>query len=186
MFRQIRRSVLALAAAAVLTTGVAGSALADTATQKIDAPSSGKLAANITDFAFAPMTFSVDNQTNTGTMTLNVTDGRGGGQGWNVTVKSGDFAVSGSPITIPAGNFSITTANGAVRVNGQPVRPDGPRIPASNATGTLDSARRTLESAPHNGNGAYTQALDVSLVVPGGTEAGTYVATLTVTITSGL
>jgi hypothetical protein len=188
LLQTIRRTTLALAAAATLTVGVVGSVFAaDTATQEVKpTPGGGQLAANISDFTFSTLDFSMDDQTNTGSLQLNVTDSRGVGKGWSVNVASGDFQVSGSPVVVPATGFSITTAGTPVKVTGQPVQAAGPRVPATNSTGALDTARKPIEASAHTGNGSYTQTLGVSLVVPGGTEAGVYQANLTVTIASAL
>jgi hypothetical protein len=158
----------------------------NTASQQILPPGGGEFVGGIGEFVFPPLTYSTEDQLSSGTMTLSVVDGRGLGHGWSVTVSATDFVLAGSPASIPAANFAITAAGAVEVVRGQAVGPDGPRIPVANSVGSLDQARLVLEAAPHAGNGAYTQRLDVRLLVPGGTEAGTYVAGLVVTISSGL
>jgi hypothetical protein len=121
-------------------------------------------------------------------MTLTAEDTSGSGAGWNVTVQSSGFTYSGvnggSPI--PAANFSITTAAPPVLVSGQAIDPTGgPKVPPTNATGTLEVARKTLQAEAGFGQGTYTQALGVSLTIPAQSRAGTYTATLTVTIAAG-
>jgi hypothetical protein len=58
-------------------------------------------------------------------------------------------------------------------------------VPASSPVGTLDTARKVLQANAGHGKGNYSQALDVSLIVPADSVAGTYTGTLTVTITAG-
>jgi hypothetical protein len=187
LLQTIRRTTLALAAAATLTVGAAGAALAEnSATQEVTAAVGGQFAASIEDITFDDLEFSLDNQTNEGTMRLNVVDARGLGSGWNVTVVASNFTVGTSSIVIPASGFVIEEAGAPVRDSGQPIKTDGPRIPTANSSGALSGSRKPLEASPHTGNGAYHQFLDVSLEVPGGTEAGVYVATMTVTISPGL
>jgi hypothetical protein len=58
-------------------------------------------------------------------------------------------------------------------------------VPAAGATGTLDVARKTIQADAAYGGGTYSQELGVSLVVPADSRAGTYTASLTVTVSAG-
>jgi hypothetical protein len=145
-------------------------------------------AASIADLSLPAAAYSHAVQTTSGTMTLSAEDTSGSGAGWNVTVQSSAFTYSGpnggSPI--PAVNFSITIAGPPTLVSGQAIDPTGgPKVPPTNSTGTLDVARKTLQAEAGYGQGAYGQALEVSLSVPAQSRAGTYAATLTVTIAAG-
>jgi hypothetical protein len=187
LLQTVRRTTLVFAAAATLTVGASGAVFAaDTATQEITPLVDGELAASIDDFVFEDLEFSFADQTNDGALRLHVVDSRGLGYGWEVSVSSGDFTVGTSPIVIPASGFFIDEADDPQHVAGQPVVAAGPRVPAANSDGALSTARNPIEAAPHSGNGEYYQDLDVSLVVPGGTESGVYQANLTVTIASAL
>ena len=184
---RITRFALALSLTALVAVAAIAPVLAaDEVTQVING---GARTASVANLTLAALNYSHDAQTNTGTMTLTADDSSGTGLGWNVTIQSSAFVYSGSNsgTNIPAANFSITTANAPVRTAGQNVNGvGGPRVPAANATGTLDSARRPVEAAPIFGQGTYTQALAVSLSVPAQSRAGTYTATLTTTIAAGL
>ena len=121
-------------------------------------------------------------------MTLTVDDSTGTGLGWNVTLQASNFAYSGanSGTAIPAANFSITTANAPVSTAGQAVDvTNGPKVPATLATGTLDTAHKVIQVNANYGLGTYTQGIAVSLVIPGQSRAGTYLTTLTENITAG-
>ena len=147
----------------------------------------GALTASVADLNLPAVTSSHVPQTSTGTMTLTVTDSAPGA-GWNVTILSSAFAYSGANggTSIPAANLSITQAHSPVLVSGQAVDPTGgPKVPLSGATGTLDVARKTIQADVGYGGGTYTQDLGVSLVVPADSRAGTYAASLTVTISAG-
>jgi len=157
-------------------------------------PAAAALSASVGDLTFSPVTYSHDAQTVTGTLTLTARDTGSclllicSNNGWHVTVQSSNFAYSGPNLgsAIPAANFAISAARAPTRVSGDAISAQGgPRVPPGNATGTLDVARETLEAASGYGLGEYRQALDVSLVVPGQARAGTYRATLTVTIAAG-
>lgn len=159
----------------MLTFGIASAAL-------------GALSASVADLSLSPVTYAHADQISSGTLTLTASDSGPIALGWNVTIQSSALAYSGpnSGAAIPAGNLAITAANPPTVVSGQAINPiGGPRVPAANATGTLDAPRRTLEATVGFGLGTYQQGLGVTLTVPGGSRAGTYTATLTVTIATG-
>ncbi|GAB4335081.1 MAG: hypothetical protein Kow0010_22400 [Dehalococcoidia bacterium] len=142
--------------------------------------------ASIADFTLPAVSYSHNDQTSTGELTLTVSDD--GVDGWNVTVQASSFVYSGpnGGTDIPAANFSITAANEPTVVSGQAVDPTGgPQVPASGATGALDVPRKVLHADAGYGQGTYEQRLDVSLTIPGMARAGTYTSTLTVTISAG-
>ena len=157
----------------------------------------GALSASVADLTFGQITYSHAQQVQTGTLTLTATDTGVAGlinSGWNVTLLSSAFSYtgpnSGSPI--PASNLAITSAGSPVRISGQAISPTGgPRT--TNVTGALNVARKTIQAdgptgfivLTYYGIGTYTQPIGVSLTVPGQTRAGTYSATLTVTISAG-
>ena len=161
-------------------------------------PTLGALSASVADLTLGQVTYSHAPRVQTGTLTLTATDTGTGGlgltnNGWNVTLLSSALAYSGpnSGTPIPAANLSITTARAPTVVSGQAISPvGGPRT--TNVTGSLNVARKTIQAdAPTifppatYGIGTYAQAIDVSLLVPGQSRAGTYTATLTVTISAG-
>ena len=157
------------------------------------------LSASTADLTLGPIAYSHTQQVSTGALTLTASDTGAAGlgltnSGWNVTLLSSDLAYSGpnSGSPIPASNVAIVTAHPPVRISGQAISPaGGPRT--TNVTGALNVARKTLQAdAPtgvvvltYYGIGTYSQAIDVSLAVPGQSRAGTYTATLTVTISAG-
>ena len=138
--------------------------------------------AEVTDLALPGVLYSHATQSSSGTMTLTTENDRD--TGFSVTILASNFAYSGpnagSPI--PAANFSITSAGVPVRITGQAVdATGGPKVPATNATGALNVARKTIQANPGFGVGVYTQALAVTLSIPAQTRAGTYTSTLTTT-----
>lgn len=155
----------------------------------------GAISASVADVAFGQLTYSHAQQLQSGTLTVTATDTGilGTNSGWNVTLRSSTFAYSGpnNGTPIPAANLAITTARPPTRISGAAINPDGgPRT--TGVTGALDVTRKTLHAdgpggilGPYYGIGTYQQLVDVSLAVPGQTRAGTYTATLTVTISAG-
>ena len=157
------------------------------------------LSASTADLTLGPIAYSHAQQVSGGSLTLSATDTGVAGlgvtnSGWNVTLLSSDFAYSGpnSGSPIPASNLAVVTAHPPVRISGQAISAvGGPRT--TNVTGALDVARKTLQAdgptgvivLTYYGIGTFSQAIDVSLTVPGQSRAGTYTATLTVTISAG-
>lgn len=173
-----------LAVATLLAATVPALAV-NTLTQTVQAGSRSASVANVT---LPALTYAHTAQTNSGTLTLTVDDSSATGLGWNVTVQSSDWVYSGlySGDDIPAGNVALTAASAATATAGQAVDPtNGPKPPASGATGTLDVARTVLQANQGYGEGTYTQTLGVSLTLPARSRAGTYTGTLTISITAG-
>ena len=90
-----------------------------------------------------------------------------------------------SGTNIPAANFSLTSAAAPAMTAGQAVDgTGGPKVPGASPVGTLDSPRKTVNANTTFGNGTYTQALGISLLIPAQSAAGTYTGTLTTSITA--
>jgi hypothetical protein len=170
----------------------------------IPTPVWAALNASVADLTLAAVPYSHADQTTSGSLTLTAQDtGREQcillvcstvNDGWNVTLQASAFIYSGphNGTAIPAANLVITTAHPPTRVSGQQISATGgPRT--TNVTGALDVARKTLQADGPSGGltptyygiGTYQQAIDVSLAVPGGSRAGTYTTTLTVTMSAG-
>ena len=170
--------VAALSMAAIATTAFA----VDTVTQVVNP---GTRTASTADLTLTAVTYSHTAQTSTGSMTLTADDRSGSGAGWNVTILSSAFVYTGanSGTNIPAVNFSLSSAATPVMTAGQAVDgTGGPKVPTVSPVGTLDSAKKVVQANANFGQGAYTQALGVSLSIPAQSRAGTYTGTLTTTI----
>jgi hypothetical protein len=157
------------------------------------------LSASVANASFPAVAYSHTNQTTSTSLTLTATDT---GQcligctndGWNVTLLASAFAYSGpnNGTAIPAANLTITNSRAPTRVSGQAIdATHGPRT--TNVTGALNVARKTMQAdgptgalvKTYYGIGTYEQVIDVNLVVPGRSRAGSYTTTLTVTISAG-
>ena len=158
------------------------------------------LSGSVADLTFPALSYSHASRTVNGSLALTATDTGSGGllgdtnAGWNVTLQASDFAYSGpnNGTAIPAANLAIITAYAPTRVSGQQISATGgPRT--TNQTGSLDTPRKTLQAdgpsgllvKTYYGIGTYRQVLDMSLAVPARARAGTYTATLTVTMSAG-
>ncbi len=139
------------------------------------------------DLRFPNMTLTGDdllvNATQCPMMSINVNVSTG----WNVTLQCSNFTRAGSG-TIPASNLSYTATGGIVtRTQGQAIDPiNGPR--ETGYTGTLEAPLKGLTCQPNFGNGKYDWqpgAAGFTLLVTADSYAGSYRATLTMTITAG-
>ena len=139
--------------------------------------------ASVANLALPAVAYSHSAQSSSGTMTVAATNGAA--TGFSVTILASAFAYSGpnAGTSIPAANFSITSAATPVMTAGQAVDgTGGPKVPTVSPVGTLDSARKTVQANAGFGVGTYTQALGVTLSIPAQSRAGTYTDTLTTTI----
>jgi hypothetical protein len=146
----------------------------------------GTLTASVADATITGINYSHIADDSSGTLNLSIDDSTGTGLGWNVQVSSSDFVYGGtspSGIDIPNTGFAIGTPGAPGYVTGQTI--DGTGGPLDDVGGSLDTPRRTIYANEGFGSGQYTQALPVTLQVPAFSQAGTYVADLTVDIIAG-
>ncbi len=125
--------------------------------------------ASVANLTLPAVTYSHAAQTSTGTMTLTI-DSSTNAAGWHVTILTSAFLYSGANggTNIPAANFSLTSAAAPAMTSGQAIdATGGPMVPAVSPVGTLDVARTTVQAQVGFGEGTYTQALGVSLSIPG-------------------
>ena len=127
--------------------------------------------------------YSHYDQTITGELMLTVDDSTGSAAGWAVSQSVSDFVWSSpggtatSGAAIPAANFAITSVGGVTTVDGQLWAVDPAPL-----TGALNSPVTVLTAAADAGKGTYQVPLNVALTIPGTSNAGTYTATLTTTM----
>ncbi len=118
---------------------------------------------------------------------LTLTDATGSGLGWNITMQSTDFTASGGK-TIPASQFKFTSGGTIVKTKGQQVNATyGPKETGLSSA-TLEQSRKVVTTAAGYGKGTYTYtptAADFVVTVTADALAGSYAATVTVSIMSG-
>jgi hypothetical protein len=154
---------------------------AETVTQSVEG---GDRSASVSGVDLGSVSYSHEQQSSSGSISILVDDSTGSNAGWNVTLQASDFT-DGDRV-IDAGNFAIVGAGNPSHVVGQEIdAANGPKVPTGGGTGSLDVARKVLHASEGYGKGTYGQELDVELTVPGQTLAGNYGASLTVNITAG-
>ena len=109
---------------------------------------------------------------------IEVTDNRGTGSGWSVTLTVSDFTCCNNSFTIPVNNLTIVpgsvqtimgSATGVVSGNSYTFR-------------SADDIATILTANSNAGMGIYRINPDMTLVIPTNAFAGEYSATLTLTI----
>jgi hypothetical protein len=168
---------VAIAAVAVMPS------LADTTvTQTI---TDGARTADLSSLAFDPLSYSNAEQLSSGTMSLTADDSTGTGAGWNVTIQSSEFVYSGpyDGVNIPAANVSIVEPGAPALVAGEAITSESG--PFAGLGGSLDTPRKVIYANEGGGKGTYNQALPIVLTIPGGSLAGSYTSSFTVTMSAG-
>jgi large repetitive protein len=132
---------------------------------------------------FASLTLGGVAQTTTANMgTFTVTDSRGAGAGWNVTVQAAQFTSGGH--TLPLGSISMpqpTVAKGSPQSTALPTMLPGPYLIDGVSTIKIASA-----ASGGSGQGSYVFTPGpLTLNVPAKTYAGTYTSIVTVSVITG-
>jgi hypothetical protein len=179
--RMFISAVLALAALAFATTAVAGTV---TATGTV----SGAGAMSLTHGTTASFTDTLDgtDQTVAYTLPLTVTDARGTGAGWNLTVTSTLFS-DGAGHTLAATASQIASVAMACNGGATCSNPTNAiafplTVPAA---ASAPAAVKLFNSAATTGMGGFTITPTVNVRIPGNSYAGTYSSTVTVAAVSG-
>lgn len=131
------------------------------------------------DQALSDVVLNGLDQTAVGTLgTLTTRDGRGTAEGWQVMVSATDFVNTlDAAKTIPASGFNIPAPPTVTTVAGS----NPPVSGSGNLSGT---GVQLLLASVGNGMGEFQVTPDIDLVVPAETFAGSYIATVTETISS--
>lgn len=180
------KTIIACALAALAVAALTGTALADTA--NVTATVTGGSLAEATS---ATPSFSVTldgtDQTASYTLPITLTEARGTGAGWNLTVTSTQFTTGGgTPKTLSTSASSIGSVASACATGtctnptnsvGYPVA-----VPAGS---TPPTAVKFFNAAANTGMGKFTITPTVSVAVPANTYAGSYSSTVTLAVASG-
>ncbi|MGD8814463.1 MAG: hypothetical protein PVI78_08300 [Anaerolineales bacterium] len=141
------------------------------------------LAITTSSITFPEVTLDGTDQTVVGITNAWQADATGESGGWNVSVSSTDFD-NGSGKIIAVSNFEIRLLDSnIVWVTGDDIN-----LPVSSQTtytALSGTALKIASAAISEGNGIYDMTPDFRLTVPAETWAGSYSATLTVSIVAG-
>lgn len=116
--------------------------------------------------------------------TFDVTDARGTGEGWKVSVVAGQFTDSTSGNVLEAGSLAIDAPSVSLKDDGSSAL-----TTITQAGGVIDNGTgvKLLSAAVNGGMGSYTVApASMTLTLkPGTVYAGNYASTVTVSLTTG-
>lgn len=173
---------LALAAAALVAAAVA---IAGTVTATATVAGAGSL--SLSNGATATISDTLDgtDQTVSYTLPLSMTDARGTGTGWNLTVTSTTFTTGTH--TLATGASSIASVASACVAGGTCSNPTNAiayplTIPAG---ATAPTAVKLFNAAATTGLGRFTITPSINVSIPGNSFAGSYASTLTIAAVSG-
>lgn len=123
--------------------------------------------------------------TNAALGTFSVTDARGSGIGWNVTVQATQFTMTGHTLAMNSISMPAPTVAKADSTSGNvPSIVAGPYLIDNASAVKISSA--ALDASAGNGMGSYTYTPgNLTLSVPANAYAGTYTSTVTVSVVTG-
>ncbi len=182
----LRTQTLGFLSAALLTLGAPAAASAATATATANVRG-GSLSLTTTAAPSFGVTLDGTDQTGTYTVPATVTDSRGTGAGWNLTLTSTQFSTGGpTPSTLSTGASSLTGVTNAC-VSGTCTAPTNAiTYPVAVPAGTVaPAAVKYFNAAASTGKGKFTNTPSVDVSVPANSDAGTYTSTLTLAAVSG-
>lgn len=165
----------------------AGSASAATADATITGGTLSFINSSPTNVTFPSVTLNGSNQTTSQTQTLDISDARGTGVGWNVTATSTLFTSGGN--TLPAGSVTIAstpTVGCDASVTCTVATPSGMSYPYTLPSAAVaPAATKMYNAAANTGMGAQTVTPTWQLAVPASAKAGAYTSTWTFSLVSG-
>ena len=155
------------------TVAVAGGSLSETGPSAVSA---------------TPVTLNGDDQTTTYSMGLTVTDPRGSGAGWNLTITSTTFTSGSNTLDTGASNINTAPTSLCISAGGHCTNPNNGAITypvGVPAAATAPTPVKFFDAATNTGMGKFTITPTVTIAIPANTFAGTYTSNVSVAIVSG-
>ncbi len=170
----------------VAALALAAAAVAGTVTATATVTGAGSL--GLTHGATASISDTLDgsDQSASYTVPLSVTDARGTGAGWNLTITSTTFTDSSSH-TLATTASTITGVTSACVNGGTCTNPTSTityplTVPAATSA---PAAVKLFNASANTGMGRFTITPSINVAIPGNSYAGTYNSTVTVAAVSG-
>lgn len=183
----MRSRTLAVAAGLLLALTGAESASAATADATVTGGTLSFINSTPSDVTFPGVTLNGSNQTVSQTQTIDISDARGTGVGWNVTATSTLFTDGGN--VLPSGSVTIPSTPAVAcdaGVTCTPATPTGMSYPYSLPSDVVaPPALKLYNAAANTGLGAQTVTPTWNLLVPASARAGNYTSTWTFSLVSG-
>ena len=182
----MKQRIFTLTAIALAALILVSAALAGTITATATVSGAGAL--SLSNGATASISDTLDgtDQTVGYTVPLSITDARGNGAGWNLTLTSTTFT-NGASQTLSTSASTIASVAMACQGGGSCTNATNSityplTIPAA---ATAPAAVKIFNSAATTGMGRFTITPTINVAIPGNSYAGTYTSTLTVAAVSG-
>ena len=175
----------------ILSMTIGGStmaAFADSGTAKVAVNAGSLTLAGVTNVSAAPVTLTGDDQTTTYSMGLTVSDARGSGAGWNLSITSTAFTTGPQSLSNTASSINVTPAVACSSAGGHCTSPDDSAItyPVGVPAGAIaPPAVKLFDAKANTGLGKFAITPTITLSIPGNTYAGTYTSTVTIALNIG-
>jgi hypothetical protein len=181
-----KNKIIALAVASLVVAVCAGPALADTANVTATVTGGGLSEATSATPSFSATLDGTD-QTPTYTLPLTVTEARGTGAGWNLTVTSTQFTTGGgTPKTLSTTASSVASVTSSCATGTCTSPTNSVTYPVGLPAGsTPPTAVKFFNAAANTGMGKFTITPTVNVSVPANTFAGAYSSTVTLAVVTG-
>jgi hypothetical protein len=182
----MNQRIIIFSGIAVAAFALAAAAVAGTVTATATVSGAGSLALSNGSTATITDTLDGTDQSVGYTLPLTLTDARGTGAGWNLTVTSTTFS-DGSGHTLATGASSIASVAMVCVVGGTCTNPTNAiTYPVTMpAAVSAPAAIKLFNSAATTGLGRFTITPTINVAIPGNSYAGTYSSTITVAAVSG-
>jgi hypothetical protein len=151
-----------------------------------DGLAAGTLSESTSAAPSVAVTLNGTDQTAPYTLPVTVTDTRGTGAGWNLTITSTQFK-TGAPVTRLAANASTMSASSSKCAVGSCTNPvNTVTYPLAVPAGIVAPAPvKFFNAALASGLGTFTVTPAISVAVPANSLKGTYTSTITLAIATG-
>jgi WxL domain surface cell wall-binding len=176
-------SAVALVAVMALVTAASVSAANVPATVTVSA---GTLSLATSAAPSMAVTLDGTDQTPTYTLPMTVSDARGSGAGWNVTITSTTFSTGGASALSTSASQVTAVSSSCASGTTCTAPTNSITYPLTVPAGaTAPTAVKLFNSAVNTGLGGFTITPTVGVSVPANTATGTYTSTVTIAVVSG-
>jgi hypothetical protein len=183
MLKQRMFTLIGIGLAALI---LVSAAVAGTITATATVTGAGSIALSNGATASISDTLDGTDQTVSYTVPLNITDARGSGAGWNLTLTSTTFTDASSHTLATSASTVASVAMACVGGNSCTSATNAITYPVTvPAAVSAPAAVKVFNAAANTGMGKLTVTPTINVAIPGNSYAGTYTSTLTVAAVSG-
>jgi WxL domain surface cell wall-binding len=183
--RAVKSRLLIFSGLATIALALTAVALAGTVTATTTVTGAGAVSLSTGSTATLSDTIDGTDQAVNYTLPLTLTDARGTGAGWNLTITSTTFNTGTHAIATSAS--SVASVTSSCVAGGTCTNPTNSiayplTIPAGT---TAPTAVKLFNAALNTGLGRFTITPSINVTIPGNSYAGSYTSTITIAAVSG-